>query len=121
MILVTTSATQRLLYFKYVGKVTAVEMRGRIDEVRDLLPTFRNGFRLLSDFEQLDSMENECAPEIGRMMDLLKGSGIETVVRIVPDPSKDIGLNILSVFHYGRDVRVTTCNSTAEAFQLLKL
>ncbi|MDB6058419.1 MAG: hypothetical protein JWO95_2263 [Verrucomicrobiales bacterium] len=121
MILVTTSTAQRLLYFKYVGKVTAAEMRGKFDEVQNSLLTLAAGFRLLSDFEQLDSMENECVPEIGRVMDLLKGSGLELVVRIVPDPRKDIGLNILAVFHYGREVRVVTCDSTTEAFQLLKL
>ena len=121
MILVTASSAQRLVYFKYVGKVTAAEMHAKLDEIGDLLLTLKPGFRLLSDFEQLDAMENDCVPEIGRVMDLLKGRGLEMVVRIVPDPRKDLGLNILAVFHYGREVRVITCDSTTEAFQVLKL
>lgn len=121
MILVTASKTQRILYFKYVGKVTVAEVRSRIDEVRDMLPMFTDGFRLLGDFEHLDSMEKECALEIGHMMDLLKSHGLELVARIMPDQHKDIGLNILSVFHYGRGMRIVTCPNTSEAFQLLKL
>jgi hypothetical protein len=34
---------------------------------------------------------------------------------VVPDPHKDIGLNILSQFHYGPEVRVMTFESLADA------
>jgi hypothetical protein len=35
----------------------------------------------------------------------------------MPDPHKDIGLNILSQFHYGRDVTITTFETLADAVQ----
>ena len=44
--------------------------------------------------------------------------GVAEVVRVIPDPQKDIGLNILSVFHYSRRVRIVTCESLAEAEEL---
>jgi hypothetical protein len=41
------------------------------------------------------------------------------VVRVIPDPQKDIGLNILSLFHYRRRVRIVTCKTLAEAMKAL--
>jgi hypothetical protein len=41
------------------------------------------------------------------------------VVRIIPDPRKDIGLSIMSVFHYRRGVRIVTCETLAEALSAL--
>jgi hypothetical protein len=35
----------------------------------------------------------------------------------MPDPRKDIGLNILSQFHYGPDVTVTTFETVADAIR----
>jgi hypothetical protein len=46
---------------------------------------------------------------------------VELVVRVIPDPTKDIGLNILSVFHYRHRVRVVTCQTMEEAARLLAL
>jgi hypothetical protein len=64
-------------------------------------------------------METACAPEIAAIMDLLVEKQVGTVVRVVPDPRKDIGLNILSQFHYGPEVRLITCESLAAALQWL--
>jgi hypothetical protein len=121
MILLTASPAQQLLYFKYVNKVTAADVRAKMDEVRELVGLVKRGFRLLGDFEELESMDEECASEIGRVMDFLKESGVELVVRIIPDARKDIGLSILSVFHYGRSVRTVVCESFAEAVGILKI
>ena len=121
MILVTSNPVQQLLYFKYVGKVTAQEMRARTDDIRGLLTSLKPGFRLLGDFENLDSMDDDCAAEIGRVMDMLKKHGIELAVRVIPDAHKDLGLNILSVFHYGRSVRLVTCDTIGEALKIVKI
>lgn len=121
MILITSNPAQQLLYFKYVGKVTSDEMRARMDEIRGLLTSLKPGFRLLGDFENLDSMDDDCVAEIGRVMDLLKTNGVELAVRVIPDARKDIGLNILSVFHYGRSVRPVTCDTIDEALNILKI
>jgi len=64
-------------------------------------------------------MDTSCAPEIGAMMDLLAEKQVGTVIRVVPDPRKDIGLNIMSVFHYGPEVRLITCENLAAALQRL--
>ena len=45
--------------------------------------------------------------------------GVSAVVRAIPDPRRDIGLQIMSYFHYGPDVRITTCRRLEEAQELL--
>ena len=35
----------------------------------------------------------------------------------MPDPHKDIGLNILSQFHYGPEIAITTYETLADALQ----
>jgi hypothetical protein len=49
------------------------------------------------------------------MMDLCDRKGVKAVVRVVPDPHKDIGFALLSHFHYGPDVELTTYQSLADA------
>jgi hypothetical protein len=119
MILVTANKSRRLLHLSFIQRVTVDELRESEDEIRMLLADFPSGFTLLTDLERLESMDMDCAAEIGRTMELLKGNGIELVVRIIPDAKKDIGLNILSVFHYGRGLRTVTCENIAEAVQVL--
>jgi hypothetical protein len=60
-------------------------------------------------------------PYIERMMDLFNKKGVEMVVRVIPDPYKDIGLNIMSLFHYPRRVHIVTCETLEEAREVLAL
>lgn len=48
------------------------------------------------------------------MMDLLRLQRVAKVVRLIPDPHKDIGFAILSATHYRGTVRVITCTTLAE-------
>ena len=45
--------------------------------------------------------------------------GEELIVRVIPDPSKDVGLNILGLFHYKRQMHVVTCKNMEEAARAL--
>jgi hypothetical protein len=40
-------------------------------------------------------------------------------VRIITDPRQDIGLNIMSLFHYRRRIPIVTCQSMEEALKAL--
>jgi len=64
-------------------------------------------------------MDPECATEIGRTMDLMDQKGVGVIVRIIPDSAKDIGLSILTIFHYPRQPRVITCETMAQALRQL--
>ena len=52
-------------------------------------------------------------------MDLFNESGVATVVRVIPQPKRDIGLQIMSFFHYGNDVQIETCTNMGEALTIL--
>ena len=109
----------RVLTMSYGHRVTADEMRECLGTVRDLLADIQPGFLLLTDLSSLESMEPECAPHIGEIMDLCKAKAIKTVVRVVPDTSKDIGYNLISLFHHDPKVATRTYENLAEAIKSL--
>ena len=118
--LVTSNKPKQLLYISYIGQVRLEEFRSGREELTAQLKELSPGFRLLADFSQMTSMGLDCAPELGRMMDLIGQVGVGLVVRVIPEPSRDIGMNIMTVFHYPRRPRVVTCNNLAEAVDLLE-
>lgn len=120
MLLATANQHQRLLYLSYVGAVTPAQINEACADMRTLAADLPPDFRLLADFSNLDFMDPECANEIGRMMEFLDQCGIGLIVRVIPDPRKDIGLNILAAFHYPHHPRVITCDSLADALRELK-
>jgi hypothetical protein len=104
---------------RFFGVVTAAHMAEALAQFEGFLPQLSPGFSILADLSGLDSMELECAPPLAKIMELAKARGVSLVVRVIPDPRKDIGLNILSIIHYGRGVRIVTCKTLAEAEQTL--
>ena len=116
MLLVTSNKSKQLLHICYIGPVRLGELQRSREDLTTQLGELSPGFRLLADFSQMESMGLDCAPELGRMMDLIGQAGLDLVVRVIPEPSRDIGMNILTVFHYPHRPRVVTCqNLTAAA------
>lgn len=112
-------ASRNLIEVRYQGRVSATEVKAVREEVLGLLPQMRKGFTFLADLSLLESMGLDCIVDITRTMDACNAAGIGTVVRIIPDPRKDIGLNILSIIHYSRGVHVITCQNSEEAERVL--
>ena len=121
MVLTTSNKSRRLLCVSYIETVRVGEMkRNRADveaQVRELGP----GFRLLADLSRLDLMELDCRPELGEFMELIDRSDVSLVVRVIPDPTKDIGMNILTAFHYRSRPQVITCETMTQAAHHLSL
>jgi hypothetical protein len=101
--------------------VTLEELQRGGKEMAELLADLPAGVRLLGDLERLQSMDRDCVAELGRNMELLDRHGVEMAVRVIPDPSKDIGFNILTIFHYQNRPRVVTCSNMIEAARALSL
>jgi hypothetical protein len=101
---------------EHVGPAELAQGRGQVAAALDAM---KPGFRLLADLSGLDSMDYACAPEIEATMDLFRKKGVAVVLRVVPDPRKDIGFKVMSHFHYGRGVPVLTLESRAEALEKL--
>lgn len=119
MVLITSNKRQRLLCMNYVQRVSAVELVAAQDDLKAALADLPDGFRLLVDLSQVEFMDPNCLGDLGRAMDLFDQRGVNLIVRVIPDSSKDIGLNILTLFHYPHHPRVITCQNLAEALQQL--
>ena len=111
---------RNLLVIRYSDHVGPDETERALEEMRRALERVEGGFRLLADLTELQSMDVLCAQHIESAMDLCNGKGVSDVVRIIPDPRKDIGMQIMSYFHYGGDVRIVTCESADQAMKLLR-
>jgi hypothetical protein len=121
MLLVTSNKSKQLLHISYIGPVRLEELQGGREDLRAQLGELSPGFHLLADFSQMESMGLDCAPELGRMMDLIGQAGVGLVVRVIPEPGQDIGINILTIFHYRHHPRTVTCESLVEAARALGL
>jgi len=119
MFQVEVDKSKNLLKIVYARHAGAEDTKRVVEKIPALLPDLKPGFRLLTDLSGLESMDLDCVPSIERLMDLCDKKGVEMVVRVIPDPHKDIGMNIMSLFHYQRRVRIVTCKTLAEAMKVL--
>jgi hypothetical protein len=117
MYAVELDRSKRLLVISAAQKVTAGEADVAAQRIREMLRDVAPGFHVLADFRWLESMEPAAARHIAQIMDALAEKAVASVTRVMPDPHKDIGLNILSQFHYGPDVTITTYETLADAVQ----
>jgi len=121
MFLATTNKSKRLLYLSFIQRVQAEELQHALADLATLLADLPSDFRLLVDLGRLESMDTTCVTEIGKVMEVFDRKGVGLIVRVIPDPTKDIGLNILSVFHYRNRPRTVTCETMSEAAERLSL
>jgi hypothetical protein len=119
MYVVELDQSKRLLVISAAQSVTAEQARQAADQVRELLQGVTPGFRVLADYRWLESMEPATARHVAEIMDALAEKQVASVTRVMPDPHKDIGLNILSQFHYGPEVKVATFQTLADGLQSL--
>jgi hypothetical protein len=119
MYAVEIDRAKRLLVISALQRVTVEEAKLAAQQVRELLSDVEPGFRVLADFRRLESMDSAAAPHVAEIMDTLTEKGVGSVTRVMPDPHKDIGLNILSQFHYGPETPIATFETLADALQSL--
>jgi hypothetical protein len=117
MYAVELDQSKRLLVISAAQRVTAEQASQAVQEVRDLLQDVAPGFRVLADFRWLESMDPATARHVAEIMDALAQKQVASVTRVMPDPHKDIGLNILSQFHYGPEIQIATFQTLADALQ----
>jgi len=117
MYAVELDRSKRLLVIGASQRVTAEQAELAAQRIRELLQDVAPGFRVLADFRWLDSMDSAAARHIAEIMDALAEKGVASVTRVMPDPHKDIGLNILSQFHYGPEIQIATFQTLADALQ----
>ena len=117
MYAVELDRSKRVLVISGVQRVTAEQAQLAARRVRELLQGVAPGFRVLADYRWLESMDSAAARHVAEIMDTLAEKGVASVTRVVPDPHKDIGLNILSQFHYGPEIKIATFETLADALE----
>lgn len=103
------------LIIEYSGTVTAPDMEQAFPALRELTLKCKNDFRMLADFSSLTFISPDVRNPLKKIMDFLNEKGIREIVRIIPNPENDIGFNIMSAFHYSKDVGFVTVASREEA------
>jgi hypothetical protein len=121
MFIATSNKAKQLVYLAFIQHVSVEDLKRARPDLEKMLPDLSAGVRVLADLERLTSMDTDCAAELGAVMELLDEKGVSMIVRVIPDPTKDIGLSIISVFHYHHKPRTATCRSMEEAAELLSL
>ena len=117
MYTVDLDQSKRLLVITAAQHVTPEQVKAVAERVREVLKDVAPGFRVLADFRWLESMDSAAAPHVARIMETLTAKGVASVARVMPDPHKDIGLNILSQFHYAPEIEIATFETLADALQ----
>lgn len=112
---------QNVLRMRFRGIVRAVDADRDLAGMAQSLSKLAGGFTLVTDLTGLESMELDCVRSITRVMDLCRKASIGQVIRVIPDPDKDIGLNLLSLVHYRGKVPTVTVETRAEAEKKLAL
>jgi anti-anti-sigma regulatory factor len=121
MFLAASNKARRLLHLSYIGRVSVEDLQQGSKELIALLTELPADLRVLVDLGRLESMDTGCAKILGKMMEVMEQHGMELIVRVIPDPTKDIGFNLISRFHYHRSPRTVTCKTMTEAGKLLAL
>ena len=115
MFLATINPKLNLLTMSYGQHVTPKELQQQRPQIEQLLEQLQPGFCILTDLSGLDRMDYACAPQIEQVMDLCRRKGVGKVVRIISDTHKDIRFRVMSYFHYGHGIPITTHETIAEA------
>ncbi|RKY32540.1 MAG: hypothetical protein DRP74_02405 [Candidatus Omnitrophota bacterium] len=87
--------------------------------IEQMSANLKKGFSVLTDMSTLKKMDINTRKPVEKTMDLLNRRGVSKVVRVIPDNTKDIGFNIMSQFHYSKEVSIFTCGSLEEAEKFL--
>ena len=104
---------------EFAGDVDASQMEEAYTELQGITPKQRKGFRLFTDLTEVRSVSQDVKEPLKRVMDFLNERGVKEILRVIPDPEQDIGLNIMSIFHYSKDVQIVTLQSRKEALERL--
>jgi hypothetical protein len=119
MIEVQADPARNLVTITFRGDVDRAQAQEKLRKVIAALESVPSGFRLMTDFTELNKMDYDCAPEIQATMDLFRKKGVAEVVRVIPNPHMDIGFKVMSYFHYGHEVPVLTVDTRTEALEKL--
>ena len=115
MFIIKPDRRRNLLHIKYLDHFDAKQGPAFCTCVQEEVRQLRKGFRVISDLSELNDMDVGAAPFVEQAMDICNNHGVTAIYRVIPDPTKDIGFNIMSSFHYSEEVKILNFKSLEEA------
>jgi hypothetical protein len=112
---IEADAERRILRTYFRGLVAAADLAAAADRSSRIIEQMAPGFTVVADLSALEKMDLDCVPHLTRLMDEFRRARVGRVLRIIPDPNKDIGFTLLSHTHYRGEVPFSTLTSVAEA------
>lgn len=115
MIRVSYDPKLNAVVIAFSGQIDITQAEQSYSDIQKATPKHGKGFKILTDLSKVESMEQGVQNAIKRSMDYFNQHGVTEVVRVIPDPSQDIGFSIMSLFHYSKKVQILTVSSFEEA------
>lgn len=115
MFSVEIDESRNLIKLSLESEFNEEEARQCLEEFKICVPRLKTGFKILTNLSNVQNITPSAAPHIEQIMDLCNESGVSRIARVIPNPNKDIGFNIMSAFHYSDNVHIITCPTMAEA------
>jgi hypothetical protein len=112
---------RNLLRTRYTGHPTTPDLEAGVAKIRAALRQLKPGFTILADWSKIEGMELDSVPYVAEIMEMARTHGVALIVRVLPEPSKDIGINILSATRLGGFARIVTADDLEEAERLIGL
>jgi len=107
--------SRNLMHLIYVGTLDKTSAQHLLAVVKTAIGRLHPRFDILADLRDLKAVDKEAVKIIDELMDLLNACGVGMIVRVLSSASENFGFAIMSVFHYGHDVRFVTCFALEEA------
>ncbi len=121
MIEISSNSEKGLLYANFKGLVEPEHIHRLNQVLPDLLRPLPQDFTVLCDLSGMEVMDFACSSLVAEVMQKIALAGVARVIRVIPDPRKDIGFGILSIFHYPSRIIVNHFNCLEEALEYLEL
>ena len=119
MIKVIYDSERNTIIAEFSGKIDVAQAEQFYADIQKTVPQCGKGFKLLTDLSAVETVDLKIQGAIKKVMDFLNQRGVAEILRVIPDPAVDIGLNIMSRFHYSKDVQFLTLQSREEALARL--
>lgn len=120
MVKVSYDDEHNTVIIEFEGNIDAAQAKQFFSDLEKVLPKPGKGFKLLTDFSSVQTMELAVKDEIKKAMGLFNAQGVTEILRVLPNPDLDIGFNIMSRSHYSKEVKVLTLRSRKEAEERLR-
>jgi anti-anti-sigma regulatory factor len=108
-----------LLIIYLEGRFDVPKAEKWLEDIESALCHAKEGFKIITDLSRVDNISEAAIEHIEHAMELCGRCGASVIARVIPEPAKDVGFNIMSIFHYSKTTRIYTCATLEEAMKKL--